>query len=523
MNNEMEIEKIGIVGNPRTSELDVGELTMSILTHGIIEPLVVDEKHNLIAGHRRLAAAKAAGLKTVPVVVHSTNNVFAVAMVENVQRKDLTQMEEARAYQNYMKKSKKTLKQLAGEIGKTEGYITRKLALLQLIPRAQKELESGKIRLGHAVLLSRLDIDKQAKQLTEILKRKQSVSEFSESLEGGYRFGCTADLEEALFDVTACKNCPKNGGQQCILDETGANLKGTCLSQKCFKKKTGAWIKAETSALKKKGITVLPYAKMRSNPKIQPLSSWEKDYDEIVKTRLAAEPEVFAVAFDSEGYGKKLLFCLKPGLRTPKKKPQKGEAPDLATVKELNLSRKERIKNRIELFTRELRISVASANIIGHAGHSQQRAVTLYELMSRMGNYNEERTKEFLKAEGAENLLSKSQWHMRPQLEKALVFAKKKPAETERLIAMFTSIGFGEMETKNLEVASNAQGFKMEKHFKISEEFLNLHSVEQLRSLAKESKLELEGKKKTEVVQEILKGWKKNQLPKALAPKKGGN
>ena len=166
-------------------EKDLQELTDSILENGIIQPLIVnlskDEGwYDLIAGERRLRASKLAGLATVPVVVYEINNedsLLELALVENIQRKDLNPIEEAEAYNKLIKKFGYTQEQTAKRVGKKRSTITNILRLLNLPDSLKDDVIQGTLSEGHARCLLRLNDDVSAIESVrgEIFEKKLSV------------------------------------------------------------------------------------------------------------------------------------------------------------------------------------------------------------------------------------------------------------------------------------------------------------------------------------------------------------
>ena len=133
------------------------ELTASIKGAGILQPLTVremgDDEFELIAGERRLRAAKQAGLKTVPVYILSVDadvEMMEYALVENVQRVDLNPLEEAEGYAILSGKYDLSQEEIAKRVGKSRPSIANSLRLLKLPPEIKSSLKSGKISAGHA-------------------------------------------------------------------------------------------------------------------------------------------------------------------------------------------------------------------------------------------------------------------------------------------------------------------------------------------------------------------------------------
>ncbi len=157
------------------------ELTNSIIQRGIIQPLIVrksddlDNKFELIAGERRLQAAQSAGLHEVPVVVIDADNLksLELAIIENVQRKDLNSIEEAESYKNLIENFGYDQDQVSKFIGKSRSHISNSLRLLTLPEKIIDFIRLEKITQGHAKMLIGLD---NALLLAEkIIKKKLSV------------------------------------------------------------------------------------------------------------------------------------------------------------------------------------------------------------------------------------------------------------------------------------------------------------------------------------------------------------
>jgi ParB family transcriptional regulator, chromosome partitioning protein len=169
---------------PRTEfdENALAELAASIRTQGIIQPLLVrrlpDGEYELVAGERRLRAAERAGLTHVPVFVRdiSDRESLELALVENVQRDDLSPLEEATAYQRLMSEFGHTQEQIAERVGKSRPAVANSLRLLRLPDSIKQDLARGRLSAGHArVLLAIDDSDAQLRAAKQIQTRQMSV------------------------------------------------------------------------------------------------------------------------------------------------------------------------------------------------------------------------------------------------------------------------------------------------------------------------------------------------------------
>ncbi len=168
---------------PREHFADDGieELAASIKEHGIIQPLVLrklGDKFEIVAGERRYKAATLAGLTHVPAIISDIddNKSAEVALVENIQRRNLTSIEEARSYKAILDKGYLTQEQLAAKMGVSQSQIANKLRLLNLCDEVQEALMNQKISERHArALLGVYDFDEQRKWLNRIIKERLTV------------------------------------------------------------------------------------------------------------------------------------------------------------------------------------------------------------------------------------------------------------------------------------------------------------------------------------------------------------
>lgn len=157
--------------NPRRRYDEAGlvELAQS-LRQGQITPILVrpiEEGFEIAAGHRRLRAARMAGLAGLQAIVREMGDAefLRVLLVENLQRQDLGPLEEAAGYEELMRLSNMDVPAIAAEIGRSVSYIYDRLKLLQLVPAVRQLLETGQIQAGHAILIARLTPEDQRRVL----------------------------------------------------------------------------------------------------------------------------------------------------------------------------------------------------------------------------------------------------------------------------------------------------------------------------------------------------------------------
>jgi ParB family chromosome partitioning protein len=170
---------------PRTEFEQAGleELAGSIRVQGIVQPILVrplnDGRHEIIAGERRWRAAQMAGLHEVPVVVRKVDDMEAMclALIENIQRKDLSPLEEARGLSRLLTDFDMTHDKVAEAVGKSRSTITNLLRLLELSPAVKQMLERGELEMGHARALLTLPDAQQAEAARLVVSRRLSVRE----------------------------------------------------------------------------------------------------------------------------------------------------------------------------------------------------------------------------------------------------------------------------------------------------------------------------------------------------------
>lgn len=143
-------------------EESLRELSESIKEHGLIEPIIVKKSikgYDLVAGERRTKAARLAGLTKIPAIIRdfTDQQMMEIALIENIQREDLSPIEEATAYKNYIDATGLTQEEVANKFGKSRSYITNLLGLLSLPKYVQKEVMNGTISMSHARVLSKID------------------------------------------------------------------------------------------------------------------------------------------------------------------------------------------------------------------------------------------------------------------------------------------------------------------------------------------------------------------------------
>jgi ParB family chromosome partitioning protein len=184
---------------------ELEELISSIKEFGILQPITVTEKGNgmfeLIAGERRLRSAKEAGLKKVPVIVRAATDQqkLELALIENIQRADLSPIEEAHAYAKLMEEFNLTQEQAAQRVGKSRSVVANTLRLLNLPSEMQLALSDGRISMSMARVLCGMDDAKERKAMYERMLQgdfnvRQAETAARERKGGGKATGSVRDV-----------------------------------------------------------------------------------------------------------------------------------------------------------------------------------------------------------------------------------------------------------------------------------------------------------------------------------------
>ncbi len=169
-------------------DAQLGELAASIAVHGVLQPIVVrelaDGGYELIAGERRLRAARLAGLETIPAIVRDTDDAetsLELALIENLQREDLNAIETARAYRELIDRFGLTHEAVARQVGKSRVAVSNSLRLLDLAPETRDAILDGRISEGHGRALAAITVPElQRAALNVVLERQLSVRQTEE-------------------------------------------------------------------------------------------------------------------------------------------------------------------------------------------------------------------------------------------------------------------------------------------------------------------------------------------------------
>ena len=167
----------------------LNDLAESIKEHGVFQPIIVKKSikgYEIIAGERRVRASRMAGLETIPAIIRNLNDeqMMEIALLENLQRENLSAIEEAIAYKSMIEKLSLTQEELSKKVGKSRSHITNILGLLRLPKEVQEMVANNKISMGHARVLSKLEDDSKIIEMArQIVERKMPVRELEQEAE----------------------------------------------------------------------------------------------------------------------------------------------------------------------------------------------------------------------------------------------------------------------------------------------------------------------------------------------------
>ena len=215
---------------------ELGELAKSIKEYGIIEPLIVrineKDEFELIAGERRLRAAKMAGLLEVPVILkdYDDKKTAQIALIENLQRSDLNALEEARAYQTLIDNFSMTQDELSQKVSKSRSHIANFLRLLKLSKAVQAMIIDKKLNMGQAKPLLALTDAKLQLEIAKLIVERELSARKAEAL-----------VKKVLSDTASLETIQRKAQEEIYVKSAKEKLKqvlGTNVNIKQGKKKS---------------------------------------------------------------------------------------------------------------------------------------------------------------------------------------------------------------------------------------------------------------------------------------------
>src|SRR5580692_9452711 len=270
--------------NPRRTfdETKLAELAGNIRQHGVLQPVLVrplpdgeDGFFELVAGARRYQASQMAQRETIPATVRELTDTqcLELQLIENLQRADVHELDEARGYAALMKMEPETytVELLAEKIGRSEKYVHARLRLTHLVEEVQQAFYNGKLSVAHAFEMARLQPDDQKRALQEcfphhrtaaaILKDRKAEAVTVRELREWVEREIHLDLTHAPFDAQdetllpsagSCAKCPKRTGNNPLLFPE-VREKSICTDRACYRRKVAALVQIRVEPLEAAG------------------------------------------------------------------------------------------------------------------------------------------------------------------------------------------------------------------------------------------------------------------------------
>ena len=231
-------------------EKSLVELADSIRQQGVLQAIgvrpIAENRFEIVFGERRYRASQIAGLEEIPAVILDISDETAeeMAVTENLQRKDVTPIEEANAYQKLIESGRHDVQSLAVQFGKNESYIRTRLKFVSLIPEIAQLLEQDELTISVATEICRYGEDIQHDIYEKHLKEGvlynswlgMKASEVAKNIERSY----TTDLKRYFFDKTVCLSCPHNTNNMMLFCEEGSC--GNCANRKCLEEMNASYL-----------------------------------------------------------------------------------------------------------------------------------------------------------------------------------------------------------------------------------------------------------------------------------------
>lgn len=269
--------------NPR-KKIDEGylsELSESIKTIGLINPITVrpldNGKFEIVCGERRYRAHKLAGLKTIPAVVRNLNDEEAlfVALTENVSRKDITPMEEAKTFLKLLSLPNVDLSVLVKKCGRSETYVRDRLRLNDLVKPFHSMLENEEINIGQALVIAKCDPKIQEDIFKNHFAEESTGYKWFEKKPGDLvkliQINYTTRLDHFNFDKSECMVCRHNTKQFLLFEDEGC---GQCSRRDCLEEKNNTYVLSKALDYLSEYPTII-FNNYHNNPNIEVIKRLE--------------------------------------------------------------------------------------------------------------------------------------------------------------------------------------------------------------------------------------------------------
>jgi len=418
--------------NPRRQfdDTKLAELASNIRQHGVLQPVLVRPSpggdtgfYELVAGARRYRASKLAGRESIPASVRELSNTecLELQLIENLQRADVHELDEARGYASLMQLQPETytVETLAEKIGRSEKYVYARLRLMHLIEEAQEAFYLGRLTVAHAFEIARLQPNDQRRALQEcfphhkttaaILKDGKVEAVTVRQLRTWVEQEIHLDLSNAPFDpqdetllppAGSCAKCPKRTGNNPMLFPE-VRQKSICTDRTCYRMKIEALVQIRMQPLEAAGEKPLRVshapawqAKQR-NPEVL----YEGHYRAVKKAECPQTKP--AVVIDGTDAGKVLHVC-----RDEKCKIHAGVTRYEASLKERAARAKELLAERAEKLTRVRIVNAIRKKLPATLSRPDLEMAAL-DYFERLGHDNHRR---LCRVYGWEEKKSKNTW-----------------------------------------------------------------------------------------------------------------
>lgn len=252
------------------------ELVDSIKSKGVIQPIlvrIVDDGYELIAGERRWRGSQEAGLDEIPaMVIEATEQeALELSIIENLQRKDITAMEEAEGFQNWLDLTGEPVEALMAKVNKSRSYVYGTVQLLKLAASVAERVRTGEMSRSVALLLSRINDHARQEALAREVVDINLVRSWEKARPMSYREAlqhikehATQDLKGAIFelstsygDLITCDQCPKRSCNDMLILAEHSNDPDVCTDPSCFELKTERSVEPTAAVLRDKGHQVI--------------------------------------------------------------------------------------------------------------------------------------------------------------------------------------------------------------------------------------------------------------------------
>lgn len=348
--------------NPRRifDESALNELAESIRTQGVLSPLLVrpinPQTYEVVAGRRRYRAAQRAGVESVPVDIRELTDAqcLEIAIVENLQRRDVHPLEEAEGFASLLRleEPKYSIEQIAAKCGKHPGYVLSRIRLTELAPAVTEAFAKDEIGLGHALLLAKLQPGQQEEALAACWQESYSngskskrillpVRNLREWVEHNILLELAAapfpkDDAQLVAEAGSCLECPKRTGHNTLLFEGIGTRHDSCSDPNCYAAKVDAFVKL-TVATKPKlvqistaygqpkdGSAAIPRNKYVEIRHDKPQKKEQRDWPEYKTCKYTAE----AIVTEGSEKGEMRKVCANPDcpIHHPKRQNQRSHA-----------------------------------------------------------------------------------------------------------------------------------------------------------------------------------------------------